>query len=374
MDEARKKRIKRLRVLYVEEGLSHPAVNLLPILMSEVDYYLVTAERDREFADRYSMPIYAFPLPKLPVQRAWTSRRLAARVLREANIDLIHSHSGTDFLLPRTVPVVTHVHGSWQAGWRRAWRIAGLAKKMRHLVGYLHYVVPESISIRKATHVITVSEQVKREVIQFYGISPERVTVVPNAVPDYLHNLSCAKRPEDPPRLVYVGRLHPLKGIKEFATAFERLQDLKVEFIIIGDGPEKNALRSLAARDRRIRLLGALPHNEVLHWLTQTNIFVFPSYYEGFGLALLEAMATGHACVVRDIPVMEEVLGREAGVLCTDVNAMREAIADLVTNSEKRFELQMRAKMRAREFSWQKSARILLDVYNKVAEGSCGSS
>lgn len=363
----------RLRVLYVEEGLSHPAINLLPLLASEVDYYLVTAERDREFADRYSMPIYAFPSPKFPVQRAWTSGRLAARVLRETKVDLIHSHSGTDFLLPRTLPVVTHVHGSWLADWRRAWRTAGPAKRMRHLVGYLHYVLPESISIRRATHIITVSEAVKREVIRFYGIPPERLTVVPNAVPDYVHNIGYAKRPEDPPRLIYVGRLHPSKGIVEFAAALARAPELEVEFLVLGDGPERKFLHSLAGRDPRIRLLGAVPHEEVLRWLERTNIFVFPTHYEGFGLSLLEAMATGYACIVRDIPVMEEVLGREAGILCNDVQAMVEAVADLISHSEKRFEMQMRAKMRAREFSWQKSARILMDVYNKVVGGDCGS-
>ncbi|MBC7220192.1 glycosyltransferase family 4 protein [Candidatus Bipolaricaulota bacterium] len=364
---------RRLRVLYVEEGLSHPARHLLPLLASEVDYYLVTAERDREFADRYSMPIYAFPSPKFPVQRAWTSRRLAARVLQETKVDLIHSHSGTDFLLPRTVPVVTHVHGSWQADWRRAWSAASPAKKMRHLVGFLHYVVPESISTRRATHIITVSEAVKREVIRFYGIPPQRVTVVPNAVPEHVYNIGYAKRPEDPPRLVYVGRLHPSKGIAEVTAAFARAPELEVEFLIIGDGPERKFLHSLAGRDPRIRLLGTLPHEEVLRWLDRTNIFIFPSHYEGSSLALLEAMATGHACIVRKIPVMEEVLGQEVGILCNDVEAMVEAVADLVSDSEKRFEMQRQAKIRAREFSWQKSAHILMDVYNKVAEGACGS-
>lgn len=360
---------RRLRVLYVEEGLSHPGRNLLPLLAPEVDYYLVTAERDKEFADRYFMPIYTFPSPKFPVQRAWTSRQLVARVLRETKVDLIHSHSGTDFLLPRTVPVVTHVHGSWLADWRRAWHTAGPAKRMRHFVGYLHYVVPENISIRRATHIITVSEQVKREVIHFYGVPPEHVTVVPNAVPDHVHNIGCAKCPEDPPRLVYVGRLHPSKGITEFAVAFSRAPELEIELLIIGDGPERKFLHSLASKDHRICLLGAVPHEEVLRWLERTNIFIFPTYYEGFGLGLLEAMATGHACIVRDIPATEEVLGRETGVFCSDVYAMVEAVADLISDPEKRFEMQRRAKMRAKEFSWQKSARILMDVYNKVVGG-----
>ncbi len=362
----------RLRVLYVEEGLSYPARNLLPLLASEIDYYLVTAERDREFAERYSMPIYTFPSPKFPVQRSWTSRRLTARILRETKIDLIHSHSGTDFLLPRTVPVVAHVHGSWLADWRRAWHTAGLIKKMRHLVGYLHYVVPENMSIRRATHVITVSETVKQEVVRFYGIPSERVTVVPKAVPEYLHNIGSTKRPEDPPRLVYVGRLHPSKGIAEFAAALARAPELDVEFLVLGDGPERKFLHSLAGRDSRIHLLGAVPHEQVLHYLERTNIFIFPTYYEGFGIALLEPMATGHACIVRKIPVMEEVLGREAGILCNDVQGMVEAVADLVNNPEKRFEMQKRAKVRAREFSWQKSARILKNVYNKVVEGGYG--
>lgn len=359
-------RNRRLRILYVEEGLSNPARNLLPLLATQVDYYLVTAERDREFAARYSMPIYAFTSPKFPVQRAWTSRRLAARVLREMKVDLIHSHSGTDFLLPRTVPVVVHVHGSWQVDWRRAWHTAGPAKKMRHLVGYLHYVLPESVSIRRATHVVTVSDQVRREVMEFYEIPPERVTVVPNAVPDHVHNIGNHKLPEDPPRLIYVGRLSPSKGIAEFVQAFVQVPDLKVEFLVLGDGPERRSLQALAARDPRIRLLGAVPYEEVLQWMERTNIFVFPTYYEGFGLALLEAMATGHACVVRDIPATKEVLGYEAGFLCANTLEMVETLADLVSNPEKRFEMQRQAKIRAREFSWEKSARILRDVYDKV--------
>lgn len=370
MNKVREKKARcRCRVLYVEEGLSTPAVNLLPHLVSEVDYYLVTAERDREFAERYTMPIYAFSSPKFPVQRAWISRRFAQRVLRETKVDLIHSHSGTDFLLPRTVPVVTHVHGSWLVAWHRSWRTAGLAKKMRHLVGYLHYVVPESNSIRRATHIVTVSEATKREVIQLYGIPPERVTVVPNAVPDYVYDIRYTKRPEDPPRLVYVGRLHPLKGITEFAAAFARRPELEVEFFVIGDGPERKPLHLLADRDPRIQLLGAISHEEVLRCLEKTNIFVFPTYYEGFGLALLEAMATGHACIVRDISAMEEVLGREAGILCSGVQELMEAVTELISDSTKRFEMQMRAKTRAKEFSWQQSARILMDVYRKVVEG-----
>lgn len=208
--------------------------------------------------------------------------------------------------------------------------------------------------------------------IRFYGIPPERVTVVPNAVPDYVHNIGCAKRLENPPRLIYVGRLHPSKGIVEFAAALARVPELEVEFLVLGDGPERKFLHSLAGRDPRIRLLGAVPHKDVLRWLERTNI-IFPTYYEGLGLALLEAMATGHACIVREIPVMEEVLGREVGVLCSDVQALVEAVADLISDPEKRFKMQRKAKIRAREFSWQKSARILMDVYNKVAGGACGS-
>lgn len=175
-------------------------------------------------------------------------------------------------------------------------------------------------------------------------------------------------------RLIFIGRLHPSKGIAEFAEAFTKATEIDVEFLVLGDGPEKNLLLLLAARDNRIRLIGALPQKEVLRWLAQMNIFVSPSYYDGFSIALLEAMAIGHACIVRDIPIMKEVLGREAGILCIDVKEMREAIANLATSSKKRFEIQLWAKMRAREFSWQKSARILIDVYKKKVGGDFGSS
>jgi glycosyltransferase involved in cell wall biosynthesis len=360
---------QRLRVLYVEEGLSNPAKNLLPLLKSHVTYYLVSAERDVNFAHQHSFEISTFPEPKFPVQRAWIMRKLVTKILKNTRIDLVHSHSGTDFLLPTTVPVITHVHGSWFSDWIRSWGTSNILNKMRHLVGYLHYVVPESISIKKATHIIAVSEQVKRELIQLYGLRPERITVIYNAVPEYVYNLGRNKCKDDPPLLIYVGRLHPSKGIREFTSAFVREKQLNVDFIIIGDGPERPFLLSLASKDPRIHLLGGLQHLEVLQWLERTNIFIFPTFYEGHSIALLEAMASGHACIVRNIPVMEEVLGWEAGILCNDVHTMVEALADLVSNPGKRFELQMLAKQRASEFSWHKSARILLELYQKVARG-----
>jgi hypothetical protein len=121
---------RRLMILYAEEGLSQPAKNLLPLLASKMDYYLVTEERDKEFAKLYSMRIRSFPAAKFPVQKAWTIRLLSVRILRTAKVDLIHSHSGTDFLLPRTVPIVTHIHGSWLVNWRRKWRAARPPRKI----------------------------------------------------------------------------------------------------------------------------------------------------------------------------------------------------------------------------------------------------
>lgn len=354
----------RLSVLYVEEGISQPGRHLLPLLAKDVSFHLVASVKDVDFAQQHGMPLLAFMPPRFPVQRAYASRRLALRMLKDHRIELIHGHSGTDFLLPQCVPTVTHVHGSCTTDWWRSWRLANPVRRLRHLVGYVHYVVPEKISIRKATHVIAVSETIRQEIINQYGFSPQDVTVVPNGVSETFFSADILKTPEDRARLLFVGRLHRSKSIVEFKQCFVKVSNLNVQFVVVGGGPEESTMARLATKDHRLVLTGTVPHEDVLK-IAKTNIFVFPSYYEGFGLAVLEAMAAGHAVVARDIPAVREVVG-DARILCRDVAQMIEAIRKLVADPEARFDLQLRARSRARLFSWERSARILLDIYRRV--------
>jgi glycosyltransferase involved in cell wall biosynthesis len=94
--------------------------------------------------------------------------------------------------------------------------------------------------------------------------------------------------------------------------------------------------------------------------LRETNIFVFPTFYEGFGPALTEAMASGHACVSYDIPVVREILG-DTGILVTldRPAALVQEVAQLVRNPMLIGVYAARAHDRAREFSWDEARRSI---------------
>jgi glycosyltransferase involved in cell wall biosynthesis len=150
-----------------------------------------------------------------------------------------------------------------------------------------------------------------------------------------------------------VGRLHYRKGILDVVREFIRRPDIDADFLIAGDGPERDRLRSMAQDDPRVEVLGPVGREELDTLLTTTQIFVLPTFYEGFGLSLLEAMASGHACLCYDIPVVREVLG-ETGVLTPmgEPAAFVEALARMVADPAAVAARGALAHARARSFSW----------------------
>jgi glycosyltransferase involved in cell wall biosynthesis len=119
-----------------------------------------------------------------------------------------------------------------------------------------------------------------------------------------------------------------------------------------------------------VRILGSVDRDSLASILLTTNVFVFPTSYEGFGLALLEAMASGHACLSYDIPAAREVLG-DCGLYVPAGNAsgLVEAIAELVRNPRRIAGFAARAHDRAGAFSWEDAGasidRIIRDTVRK---------
>jgi glycosyltransferase involved in cell wall biosynthesis len=154
----------------------------------------------------------------------------------------------------------------------------------------------------------------------------------------------------------------------DFVRGFVTSCELNLPFTIIGDGPERPIIERLTCRDSRVRLLGRLSREEVYRQLARTNIFVFPSLYEGFPLSLSEAMATGHACVIRNTPALVESLGDRNGLVCESAPGMVRAVEELVRDAPRRFDLQMRAVRRSAASSWEDAAKCILGIWWQVAQ------
>jgi len=220
-------------------------------------------------------------------------------------------------------------------------------------------------SARRAERVLVVSERTKRDVIEHYGIAEQKIVVTPNGVdPIFAPN---GTAPDAPPFALFVGGIQPRK---DPLTAIEALAlvDEELRLVVVGDekrgGDEvRDAIRRLGL-ERRVDLLGHVEQNALASLYRRAELLVFPSRYEGFGLPVLEAMASGTPVVAARAGAVPEVAG-DAAVLVEpgDPSAlaagMERAIAD-------RDVLAAGGLERAREFSWAETARRTLAVYREL--------
>lgn len=221
--------------------------------------------------------------------------------------------------------------------------------------------------IWKADRIITVSERSRADIVEFFNVKPDRVVV---AYPSYDHELYRPMDPElarrslgfDRPYLLLVGARYPYKNADVIIRALQRLP---YDFVVVGT-EERYARRlselalSLGVEDR-VRILGYVNRERLPLFYAGAFALVFPSRYEGFGLPVLEAMATG-------CPVVGTETVVEAGgdailyALPDDPDSWVEAIRKLEQNRE---EYVRRGLERVRKFSWRKTAEKVNDVLSE---------
>jgi glycosyltransferase involved in cell wall biosynthesis len=253
--------------------------------------------------------------------------------------------------------------------------------------------------LSRAERIIAVSNATKREVEDLFGIAPERIRLVYNA-PD-AQFLARAPRHGEPadaegretelrqtleryqihyPFLLYAGTIRPQKNIPRLVEAFavvrghlERhplYKDLRL--IIIGDEITRYpAVRRAVIQTRvenAVRFLGFVPVETLRLFYEAAAAFVFPSLNEGFGLPPLEAMARGTPVVTSNVSSLPEVVGG-AAVLVNPENVfdIARGIREVLTNEPLRAELIRKGHEQVRRFSWQDTARAVLEIYRDVA-------
>lgn len=165
--------------------------------------------------------------------------------------------------------------------------------------------------------------------------------------------------------LAFVGRLEANKGVRELLAVFKTIAEENGELCLhlIGDGPLRGWVESASRRwqlQDRVHCLGALPAEQVRQTLHQADVFLFPSHYESFGVAVLEALATGVPVLCSDLPALREVAGEAALLLPSrEVSAWIEATRHLLTNQTARQQMSQAGRVRARQFSWCRSTEKL---------------
>lgn len=234
--------------------------------------------------------------------------------------------------------------------------------------------------LARAAHVITVSEAVRREIIELLGLPPSLVTAIPNGVdeayaPQAPEALDAFRQKARLPGnyLLAVGTIEPRKNLGMLMRAYCDLPGpLRLECPLIlagGWGWNCQAERhyyETVGRHRGVRHLGYVPAEDLPRLYAGAKALLFPSHYEGFGLPPLEMLACGGRVIASDTPAVREVVGPHAILLNpNDTPAWRNAMQAVLRNASSPA-VDFAAVRHARGFRWEKSAQATHAVYRQV--------
>lgn len=234
--------------------------------------------------------------------------------------------------------------------------------------------------LRRADAIIAISQATKDDLIQHLRVDPERIYVTPLGVD---HNRFVAQPPGaanaqvrsalgiEVPYLLAVGTLEPRKNLVTLLHAYATLSPATPPLVLAGGqgwgNPALAALIDTLGIRERVHLTGYVADELLPSLYGAAEIFVYPSFYEGFGLPVLEAMACGAPVITSNTSSLPEVAG-DAALLVDpqDHEALAAVLSRLVGDEKERRTLSERGIERAQRFTWQHTAQITLDVYRSV--------
>jgi len=248
-----------------------------------------------------------------------------------------------------------------------------------------HYYAQIDQGARSADRVIAVSESTKRDVIQLLGVPEDRVVVIYEAYNPAFRPLPAGEQVSAvrdryglPERFVlFVGTIEPRKNLPTLLKAFRLLLDGKDSSLLLVVAGQWGWLYDEVQQTyeqlrlgQRVRFLGHVPTPELVALYNAALVLAYPSYYEGFGLPPLEAMACGTPVVAARTSSIPEVVG-DAGLLVDpdDIEGLAAALWRAIDDSEVREVLIRRGLERAKAFSVDRMAKATLAVYRAALLG-----
>lgn len=314
----------------------------------------------------HHLPARTFPWPERRAERLWklTGRPRLDRFV--GDVDLVYSPF--EALLPVKVrPWVFTIHDV------HAYEPDALgAGGWRHRVFRWRMGLWTGRALRQARLIATSSEFSKARLVALLGAEPKKVVVVGNGVDERFHALAkvdpaTLPRPCPEPYVLVVGGLIPHKGGDVVLKVAAELSARGSRIRVVVAGRSYPHLEAAAAAHPNVRLLGRVPDDQLLPLLRGALASMLMSYYEGFGLPPLEAMAAGVPAVVSDRGSLPEVVGDAAVVVPIDApGRAADELIELDRSPAARAEWIGRGFRRAAGFTWEDAAGRLVDAARRV--------
>ena len=228
---------------------------------------------------------------------------------------------------------------------------------------------------RRADAIIAISSRTAADLVRMARVDPARIHVIPLAA-------SLPARPDDPepalrrlriprPYVLFVGTLEPRKNLVRLIRAYRRTA-VRLPHALVLTGPlgwhSQRLHREVAVPGPgRVILTGPVPEADLDALYRGAEAFCYPSLYEGFGLPVLEAMARGVPTITSSASSLPEIAGRAAVIVePRSVRDLSAALERILTDGDEAVRLATMGRERAAEFSWRRTARMTIDVYDKV--------
>lgn len=321
----------------------------------------------------------------LPRNKAfWTFFALPLYLMKNP-VDILHVQYIVPFLLPIKAKIVTTIHD------------ISFNFFPQHIKGsdlfFLKTLIP--LSLKKAKKIIGVSDFTVQSIISYYYLDKNKVITVKNggASADFFQKISEEKKEKIREKyslkknyLLSVGTLQPRKNIPFLMKAFINFKikyagKKEVDDLILAIGgnrkavnfdkeiekTEKEILKKHPELAEKIKFLGFIPQEDLPALYQTAEIFCFPSLYEGFGLPLLEAMASGVPVLCSNSSCFPEIAGDGAEFfLQNDQKDFTKKLFSLIIEKEKKSQLILKGNKIVKEFSWERCAKETLEVYGSL--------
>ena len=289
----------------------------------------------------------------------------AAEIAEEEDFDVIHCHDWMTFgagiiaKMKKNKPLVVHVHATEfdRSGG------SGVNQQVYDI---------ERQGMHAADRIIAVSSYTKNIIVNHYGISPQKVQVVHNAVdykePDFSEQFGIKKNDKI---VLFLGRITLQKGPDYFVYAAKKVleKEKNVKFIMVGTGDMEAKMIEKAAElgiSDKILFAGFLGPQDVDRAFLMADVYVMPSVSEPFGITALEAMKNDTPVIVSKQSGVSEVITHCFKVDFWDINELSSKIISLLRYSTLHHSMKENARMEIRKFTWDVPADKCIDVYGRV--------
>lgn len=364
-----------------KSGVGQYVINLLRAfqrMKSDIEFHLFMKESDQPFFDFNSNQFISHTIPDYmfkPFLNIIYHQKGMQKLSQKINLDILHLPSIRRLLFRKArCPSIATVHDL------AVFHLSGKYDFMRTFYNK-RVALP---MLNNIDHVLTVSEFTKNDLIKYGKINTKKITVIPNGVDHSKYHpidKNTARRyieekyKIDTEYILYTARLeHPAKNhcrlLRSFAEVIKKV-NWNGKLVLAGSpwaGAEEiyKIISELSLKDRVV-CAGFVPEDDLPYMYSAASIFVFPSLFEGFGIPPIEAMASGTPVACSNAASLPEVVG-DAGILFDPLNesTIESAIINFLRDKNLKSEYITRGIDRAKQYSWELSARKTLDAYLKT--------